>query len=487
MTGFVRTMNTWWLTKVTIFALLLLLSPQHVLGAPAAVSNSTGRRRISINTSWRFSRFAINPDSLSYATLKPYMLPSGNDFILAGTQHARPSGTAPGSSITYIQSSFDDSTWETVTLPHDWAQKGPFNAPGISGGMGKKPTNGVGWYRRIVTMDASDKSKYTFLDIDGAMSYASVWLNGNLVGGWPYGYASFRLDLTSYMNVGDNLLAIRLDNPVDSSRWYPGAGLYRNVWLVTVDTIHVGQYGTFITTPSVSAQTATISLAVFVNNKGTTSRDIEVLAEVYEIDSATGKAGAAVVAAFPAAAATMAAGSTSSIDSSAMVTNPQLWGPPPAQTPNLRLDQWQRCSLGAAFHIRAAERQLQMLQDMRCNALRMSHNPPAPELLEIADRLGFMVLDEIFDSWTSSKTTNDFHTIWADWHEPDLRSFIHRDRNHPSIIAWSFGNEIVDQQESSMGGTVAQPMHDWIHAEDGTRPTTSSMNIATAGSSFANV
>jgi beta-galactosidase len=522
--------GTW---RPILLCLLLVLSNTHpIAGASSYPSASTSRQRISLNDSWRFSRFTTAPDSLSYSILKPYMLASANDFITTGAKHARPSGAAPGSAVTYVQSTFDDSAWETVTLPHDWAQKGPFNAPGIGGGMGRLPSNGVGWYRRTITMAASDKGKSIFLDIDGAMSYAAVWLNGNLVGGWPYGYASFRLDLTSYMNVGENLLAIRLDNPTDSARWYPGAGIYRNVWLVTVDTAHVGQYGTYITTPTVSSQAAIVNLAVALENKGGSSRNVEVLTEVYEIDSATGHAGLNAVATFPSTSATITAGSTTSINSSTTVKSPRLWGPPPAQTPNLYLarttvtandvvidtyetqfgirsvtydankgvlingqsvrvqgtnNHHDQGSLGSAFHIRAAERQLQMLQEMGSNALRMSHNPPAPELLDLADHMGFMVLDEIFDTWTSSKTTNDFHAIWEDWHEPDLRSFIRRDRNHPSVIAWSFGNEIVDQQQSASGGTVAQPMHSWIHAEDPTRPATSSMNIATAGSSFANV
>jgi beta-galactosidase len=179
----VGTTNAW---QFILLSLLLLLNSEPVLGvriSPPA-SNSTGRQRISLNASWRFSRFTIAPDSLSYTVLKPYTLPSGNDFISAGTKHSRPSGTAPGSSITYVQSSFDDSTWETVTLPHDWAIKGPFNAPGIGGGMWRLPSNGVGWYRRNITMAASNKEgKSIFLDIDGAMSYSAVGLNGNLVGG----------------------------------------------------------------------------------------------------------------------------------------------------------------------------------------------------------------------------------------------------------------------------------------------------------------
>jgi beta-galactosidase len=181
------------------------------------------RERSSLNVGWRFERFTDNPDQLSYATLKAWILPSSNDFITR-EKYQRPSGTPPGSDVQYVQDSFDDSKWEAVNLPHDWAIKGPFGAPGVSGSEGKLPYNGVGWYRKTIKLGSGDVSsgKNLYLEVDGAMSYASVFLNGILVGGWPYGYNSFRLDLTPYAKAGDNTLAIRLENAPDSSRWYPG-------------------------------------------------------------------------------------------------------------------------------------------------------------------------------------------------------------------------------------------------------------------------
>ncbi|KAF2476297.1 glycoside hydrolase family 2 protein [Lindgomyces ingoldianus] len=493
-----------------------------------------GRERISLNAGWRFSRFTSNPDSLSYSTLKQWILPSANDFI-KGAERQRPSGTPPGNSVNYVQASFDDSAWEAVNLPHDWAIKGPFNAPGIGGGMGRLPSNGVGWYRRKVTIapDDIEATKSIFLDIDGAMSYTAVWLNGNLVGGWPYGYNSFRLDLTPYAKAGDNLLAIRVDNALDSSRWYPGAGIYRNVWLIKVDSTHVGQYGTYITTPTVSTQSATLSLVVEVENQKNTSRQVDIVTEVYELDSMTRKARGDVIATFPRGTIKVAAGAKQAFNSSVTVMNPLFWGPPPTQKPNLyvaittlyasgaptAMDTYEThfgirsitydankgllingqavrvqgtCnhhdlgSLGSAFNVRAAERQLQMLQEMGSNALRTSHNPPAPELLDMADRLGFMVLDEIFDCWNNQKTKNDFHLIFTDWREPDLRSFIRRDRNHPSVIAWSVGNEVSEQSGAS-GGTTGQVLRDIARSEDPTRPVTVAMNSASAGSSLADI
>jgi beta-galactosidase len=200
--------------------------------------------------------------------------------------------------------------------------------------MGRLPSNGVGWYRRVVSFSAQDADKTIFLDVDGAMSYAAVWLNGNLVGGWPYGYASFRLDLTPYVKAGaDNILAIRLDNALDNSRWYPGAGIYRNIWLVKSNPVHVAQHGTFVTTPTISSSSAIVSLTVDVENKGTNSQIVDVVTEIRPQDP-SGVQGS-VVATFSKASGTVAAGGRAVINASATVTNPRLWGPKPNQTPNL--------------------------------------------------------------------------------------------------------------------------------------------------------
>lgn len=488
-----------------------------------------GRERVSINEGWRFSRFTSNPDSLSYDTMKNWILPASNDFIVSGTKHQRPTGTSPGSNVQYVQASFDDSKWETVNVPHDWAIKGPFRASGIPNSMGALPINGVGWYRRNLTITSSDADKSIFLDIDGAMSNSAVWINGNLIGGWPYGYNSFRLDLTPYLKTGENVLAVRIDNPNNFSRWYPGAGLYRNVWLVKVDQTHVAQYGTYITTPSVSASSAKVDLTVQVENKGTASRQVDVNTDIYVLDSKTGQAGGDIVASFSKVTTSVAAGAKQSVNASATVANPRLWGPKPEQEPNMYvavttlsangtvIDSYEtnfgirtitydsnkgilvngkrvyiqgtcnhhdQGSLGAAFHLRAAERQLELLQEMGGNALRMSHNPPAPELLDLADKYGFVVLDEIFDVWRQQKIRDDYHVYFDEWHEADLRNFIRRDRNHPSIIAWSIGNEIVEQT-SAAGGATARELRGIIKVEDPTRQVSAGLNNAKAGSEFA--
>ncbi|KAF2840058.1 glycoside hydrolase family 2 protein [Patellaria atrata CBS 101060] len=499
----------------------------------------TGRQRVSINTGWRFLRTTKNPDNLIYdlrpdvsnqkdlTILKPWILPSANDFINdPAKHHQRPTGT-PDRKVPFVQATFDDSTWEDVTLPHDWAIKGPFYTeenPIIGGGMGRLPIQGISWYRRKLTMTEVDEGKTIYLDIDGAMSYAMVWLNANLVGGWPYGYNSFRLDLTPYLKLGENQLAIRLDNPVDSSRWYPGGGIYRNVWLTKVNPTHIAQWGTYITNRDVSAQSATIDLSIKLANKGSTSRLIEVATDIHAFDSESGVI-AEKVAEFPRRTVTMSTGQRQPVglNFSATVNSPQLWGPPPTQRPNLyvavtrlyadnrTLDTYETRfgirsltydagkgllvngelirirgvnqhhdlgALGAAFNSRAAERQLEILRNLGSNAIRMSHNPPAPELLDMVDRMGFLVIDEIFDCWERQKNANDFHLIFPDWYEPDLRSFIRRDRNHPSIIAWSFGNEVGEQTTGATGAAVARKLRDIVHEEDRTRPGTASMNAA---------
>ncbi|KAK8118870.1 uncharacterized protein PG998_003496 [Apiospora kogelbergensis] len=462
------------------------------------------RTRLSLNQGWRFSRFETAPDGLSYDTLKPWILPSANDFLVNGGQHKRPDGEAPGKDVEYTNPSFDDSAWEAVDVPHDWAIKGPFGAPGISGGMGRLPSNGIGWYRRTVSLEEADVGKSIFLDIDGAMSHSAVWLNGELVGGWPFGYASFRLDLTPHLKVGDgNSLAIRLENKVDSSRWYPGAGIHRNVWLVKVDPVHVAQFGTYATTPAVSAEAATVHLAVEIENKGNSSQEVEVASEVFVFDAASGKPMGEAVATFPKSTIQVAAGARQSVNETTEVKNPALWGPLPNQKPNQYVavtsvskgngtvvDKYQ-----TPFGIRTLTysadqggilRQLEMMQDMGVNALRTSHNPPAPELMEMADSMGILVFDELFDAWAQAKVKNDYSTLFADWHEPDLRAFVRRDRNHPSVVVWSIGNEIPEQT-SAAGGRIAAELMALMHEEDPTRPATSAMNNAGPNTEFANL
>lgn len=523
----------------------------------AALASDSPRERISINDNWRFTKgdptntvrllYDVRPDvrdrrddraadsepteaekiaATNRPVLKPWILPTANKFIKDPAKlHVRP-GQTPTGDVAHARSDFDDSSWRQLNLPHDWAIEGPFNvnrADGVGGGMGRLPSPGVGWYRKQLDIPASDAGKSIFLDVDGAMSYAMVWLNGHLVGGWPYGYASWRVDLTPYIVPGGkNQLAIRLDNPPDSARWYPGGGIYRNVWLTKTHPVRIGQWGTFITTKNVSKSSAVIQLQVTIENTSKQVAYFSVATEMFLVGangSPTGKA----VARIAPVSTPLAAGGTDVAEGNVTITSPKLWGPPPTQQPNryvavttvsqdgrvvdryetrfgirdVRFDPNQGIfvngehirlqgvnqhhdlgALGAAYNHRAARRQLEILREVGCNAIRMSHNPPASELLELTDEMGFLVVDEIFDCWERKKTALDFHLIFSDWSEPDLRAFIRRDRNHPSVVLWSIGNEVGEQYTGEEGAAVARRLHDITKEEDPTRPTTTAMNWA---------
>lgn len=527
--------------RLLLLGQLLANSPAQALGLPGQDDNG-GRERVNINAEWRFQRTENTPDGLAYderpdlnlgdvdTMLKPWILSSANRFINnPEDRHERPEGN-PGGDVEFVQTDFDDSEWENITLPHDWAIKGPFytdSDPIIPNGMGRLPVHGIGWYRRKISATAEDIDRKVYLDVDGAMSYAVVWLNGNLVGGWPYGYNSFRLDLTPYLEEGDdNQLAIRLENLPDSARWYPGGGIYRSVWLTKVNPTHVGQFGTFVTTEDVSEESATVNMVLDIDN-GAEERVVSIVSDIHELDS-SGQTGDKI-AEFTREEVELASDETQSLNLSVAVENPKLWGPVPTQTPNRYvvvtklydgedlLDTYETRfgirtiehtseglvvngeririqgvnqhhdlgALGAAFNLRAAQRQLEILHDLGCNAVRMAHNPPDPKLLELTDSMGFLVVDEIFDSWRKDKTGSDFHLIFDDWHEPDLRAFMRRDRNHPSIIAWSIGNEAGEQHDGEEGAAVARMVMALAHEEDTTRPSTASMNYAKPDMPFA--
>ena len=521
------------LASLALAALLGYLPASHGLAIRQQYEEpSSPRERTKINDGWRFQRFEENPDGLSYDNLKPWIMPAANNFIKNPEDHTeRPSDDGP-SNITYAQAGFNDGEWEQLDLPHDWAIKGPFYEgvdPPAPGGMGRLPSHGVGWYRRTVDFDESaDEGKSVYIEVDGAMSYATVWLNGVIVGGWPYGYATFRLDLTPYLKSGENQLAIRCDNALENSRWYPGAGIYRDVWVTKVHTTHVGQSGTFITAKDISDASATLDLIVEVENSAESgdATKVRVETEVFEYDAESESPGTKV-GDFPSETVTVEAGAIEPVAVSTSVESPKLWGPRPQQEPNMyiavthlfdgdeEIDSYSTpfgirtveykgdgvhingeriylqgvCqhhdmgSLGAAFNIHAAERQLEMLQEMGSNAVRTSHNVPAQDLLNLADKMGILILDEIFDTWGYKKTPNDFQAIFEDWSEPDLRSFVRRDRNHPSIWAWSYGNEVQEQDEAG-GEKVAKRLQDIVHEEDSTRLGSLGMNNAAADTPF---
>ncbi|KAF5022172.1 hypothetical protein F66182_5759 [Fusarium sp. NRRL 66182] len=519
--------------------LLALVSFPALSIADSGGRGKVPRERLRLRDGWRFWWSETTPDNLIYDyrpdangtnlhVLKDWVLPSGNDFIKDPlSRHERPA-EEPEVEVPYVHAKFDDSTWDDITIPHDWAIGGPFYTeedPIIPGDMGRLPVQGVGWYRKAIHVGSHDLDKSLFLDMDGAMSYPIVWLNGRLMGGWPYGYNSFRIDLTDHLIKGENQLAIRVENPTArSSRWYPGAGIYRNVWITKVGKTRIDHWGTHVTTREVSSKSAVVEITVEVASANESrQKRISVQTDIFENDSKTSTRGRRV-ASFPRK--TIKTGSTSKHNTTASVKlrNPKLWGPPPTQSPHLYtavtrlfdgsalLDEYETQfgirtlsftpddgihvngqkvyihganqhhdlgALGAAFNYRAAERQLEILREVGVNAIRMAHNPPAPELLELTDRMGFLVVNEIFDVWEIEKVTSDFHLIFKDWHEPDLRSLLRRDRNHPSVIMWSVGNEVMEQNLHDIPAStrIATSLKEVVREEDDSRPVTGSLNV----------
>lgn len=506
-------------------------------GSGGSVGQTSPRVRASFDDHWRFTRGdpAGAPD-LSYAATKAWVLPSGNTVLPDPADHAPLPSENLADGLAYLELEFDDSSWQAVTLPHDYAIAGPFTNS-VSSSMGRLPSPGVAWYRKTFTLAAEDADKSVSLELDGAMQYALVWVNGHIVGGWPYGYASYRLDLTDYLAPGsENVVAVRLETPVPassswdagSSRWYPGAGIYRNVWLVTTDAVHVAHWGTHITTPSVTSEAATVELAVTVENDGAAARTVTVVTDVYELD-ANGSPSEMPVLTLPAAQLTLPLGERAVVQSTGTLEAPRLWGVPPLGSPNLYLARTQVSAgqevldvydtrfgvrsitfdgegfslngarlklegvclhhdlgaLGAAVNRRARQRQLEILQEMGSNAIRTSHNPFEPEFYDLADEMGFLVMDEAFDVWEAGKAALDHHVFFSDWHERDLRALIRRDRNHPSVIMWSLGNEIVEQSDPIAGPALGARLTAISHEEDSTRPTVSGMNKAEPDSPFS--
>jgi len=505
--------------------LFAVITGLAVLGMVAPAAGA--RARLPFNDDWRFTK--DDPKGaggvLDYKNLKPWLLPSAAKF----TQHneavaeaKRPEGNI-GGDVAYTQPGFDDNGWRKLNLPHDWAIEGPFKQE-YPGETGKLKWWGPVWYRKHFTLPEADGSKQIYLDVDGAMSYASVWVNGQFAGGWPYGYASWRVDMTPYVKPdAENVIAIRLDSPEESSRWYPGSGIYRNVWLVKTEKVHVAQWGIEVATPELSTNKGKVRVSATVENHGDDKVSVNVQTSLHEL-APNGVRGLKV-ADF---------GSRQDVDLPRSVTDrsivthevpvllPKLWS---IDQPNLyvaatRLEVGGKVvdevetvfgfrdfeftkdnglllngkrvpingvcnhhdlgALGAAFNVRAAERQLEILRGMGCNAIRTAHNPPAPELLDLCDRMGFLVMDESYDTWEGRKKRNDYHMLFPDWGEADLRAMIRRDRNHPSIILWSTGNEMPDQR-SKRGMEISKRLTAIVKEEDPTRPVTAGCNHDVAG------
>lgn len=420
---------------------------------------------------------------------------------------------------------FDDSAWRKLDVPHDWGIESDFisNEPNETG---KLPWNAIGWYRKTFTVPATDAGKQIFLDFDGVMMEPRVYVNGQLAGEWAYGYASFRVDITKFVKFGKaNLVAVRAENKPLSTRWYPGAGIYRHVWLVKANPVCVDQWGVFVSTEdiqgiaSADGKTFTAKSAVLkapVTVKNTTDRPVSVVVS-REVPGLTGATLAPVTVDVPANGTATAEGicvikgSIPLWDMAAparfkLVTTLKVDGKvvDTVETPfGIRKAEWRAdgfylndrrvqihgvCQhhdmgpLGAAVHTRALERQIEILKSFGVNSIRTSHNPPAPELLELCDKMGVLVDNELFDIWKLQKygKSNGYHVFWDKWWQKDVRNFVCRDRNHPCVIAWSAGNEIDEQGNIKVGHPVAKELVAEFKKWDNTRSVTVGCNDGNA-------
>lgn len=403
---------------------------------------------------------------------------------------------------------YDDSGWRKLNLPHDWAIEGDFSKDNPSGTGGGALPGGIGWYRKVFTVDKADLGKRLYIDFDGVYMNSTVYINGHKLGTRPYGYISFSYDLTPYINWdGKNVVAVRVDNAEQpNSRWYSGCGIYRNVWLTRVAPVHVAQWGTFVTAENVSENGALLKIHTKVQYDADSTETTQVTLLSQLLDASGKVVGEAI------SDVELQAGTSKDIPQEITVANPQLWN---LKNPYLykvktvlsqngqTVDTYYTNTgirtfsfdvekgfilngkqvkingvcmhhdlgcLGAAINTRAIERQLEILKEMGCNGIRCSHNPPAPELLDLCDRMGFIVMDETFDMWRKRKTAHDYSRYFDEWHERDLTDLVVRDRNHPSIFMWSIGNEVLEQWSDAKADTLSLAEANLIlnfgHSED---------------------
>ena len=467
------------------------------LAAMAVLAGSTASAtdyRESFDDGWHFKYFgAGNPAELSeterYAPAQP-------DY----DESAAPAVPAPAG-VDTSRTPLWNAGFRAVALPHDWAIESP-TLPSEPNETGKLPWNGFAWYRKSfdVPADFSAETQRWYLDFDGVMSHPKVFVNGHLAGEWAYGYSSFRVDMTPYLEAGKpNLVAVEASNLPLSTRWYPGAGIYRHVWLVKKQPVHIAQWGVRITTPEASADAAVLCVETTVENTSARAATVAVSQHL----SAGGASPEEL---------TIPAGESRTLTQRIQLRHPQLWSPEsPAldrlfttlsignevadgavTTFGVRRMEWKKegfflngkrvmlngvCEhhdfggLGAAFHEEAYARKIAKLKEMGCNAIRMSHNPPAPEVLDLCDRHGILVVDELFDIWKAQKydRANGYSVDWAQWWKKDVRQLVMRDRNHPCVILWTGGNEVTECGEPE-GIAISAALREEFRKYDPTRP-----------------
>jgi beta-galactosidase len=418
-----------------------------------------------------------------------------------------------------IEIGYNDQQWRNVTLPHDWSIEGNFSAAHPAGNDGGALPGGTGWYRKKFHLAKNIKDQHIYIDFGGIYRSSQVWINGHELGTRPNGYISFRYDLTPFVRFGarSNVITVKADNSMQpNSRWYSGSGIYRNVKLVTTGSIAVAHWGTFVSTPAVSKASATFRQITLLKN--TTGKPQQAEIELLLLDRSGKQVGQAHISQLLKDPLTRV-----SLDFT--LKDPHLWSP---ATPYLYrvvtrvlkgkklLDEYQTstgiryfsfdkqkgfslngspmkilgvcmhhdlAALGAAANNRAMERQLEMLKVMGCNAIRFSHNPPAAEMLNLCDQMGFLVMDEAFDMWGKKKNKYDYSLDFEKWHKADLEDMVKRDRNHPSVILWSIGNEIREQFDVA-GTEITKELVAIVRALDNSRPVTAALTETDSSKNF---
>jgi beta-galactosidase len=445
-----------------------------VLGSPAVFAEEGARRTVPLDRDWRFHRGNVKD------------------------------GQSP---------TLDDSSWRLLDVPHDWSIEGPFNQASPSGAGGGYLDGGIGWYRKSFVPPPEAANGRLFVEFDGAYMDSQVWINGHFLGRHPYGYTGFEYELTPHLKPGvPNVLAVRLNVTQPCSRWYSGAGIFRHVRLVAVAPLHIAHWGTYVSS-KVSGDSAVVAVETTVENAAPQQAEARVIFVIYDGSGDFVTQGENIFY-------VPSVGQARRIDEFS-VPKPRLWS---LETPHLYslttmvvdnaakgekvidscsttfgirtieftkdrgfllngkhvplygvCDHHDLGCLGSAVNRRAIERQLEILKGMGCNAIRTSHNPPASELLDLCDRMGFVVMDEAFDEWKAGKTQFGYGRFFDQWSERDLVSMLHRDRNHPSVVMWSIGNEIPEQGAAN-GYEMSKRLVDICHREDPTRPTVSACN-----------
>jgi beta-galactosidase len=406
---------------------------------------------------------------------------------------------------------FYDGSWKALDLPHDWSIEGPFSEEAPAAGNGAYLPTGIAWYRKHFTLPATTRGKRVVLQFDGVYQRSEVWMNGTSLGMWPYGFTTFSYDLTEHLKPAGktNQIAVRVDNSLQPNcRWYTGSGIYRHTWLIITDPIHLAQWGTFVTAPSVSPQNASVEIATRVLNESDRAAACELKSEILDQKGTVVQQGSSTLS--------IQAKGEGSFRQRLQISSPALWS---VSTPNLytlrsslqsrgqELDQDSTTfgirevkfdadrgfllngehvkmngvcihgdcgSVGTAVPERMWERRLELLKQMGCNSIRLSHNPPAPELLDLLDKMGFLVMAEAFDEWKQPKLQTPqygYHKYFDEWSTRDMSSMIERDRNHPSIVIWSAGNEVPDQTDL-LGPATLQALLDLMRSKDPTRLVT---------------